>query len=97
MLGMQFVFGGRWKMSTASTSQESPESPRFHSVSAARILGVSPITLYRLIAEGEFPAIRIRSRLVVPAKAIEEMADAAIAGQSVVDTAVWPGRQATET
>jgi excisionase family DNA binding protein len=86
------------EMSTASTPQESPEAPRFHSVSAAaRILGVSPMTLYRLIAEGEFPAIRIRSRLVVPARAIQEMADAAMAGQSVVDTADWPGRQAAET
>ncbi len=55
------------------------------------------MTLYRLIAEGEFPAIRIRSRLVVPARAIQEMADAAIAGRSVVDTADRPGRQATET
>ena len=55
------------------------------------------MTLYRLIAEGEFPAIRIRSRLVVPARAIQEMADAAMAGQSVVDTADWPGRQAAET
>jgi excisionase family DNA binding protein len=85
-------------MSTASASQGSPEPPRFHSVSAAaRILGVSPMTLYRLIAEGDFPAIRIRSRLVIPAKAIQDMADAAVSGQSVVDTADWPDRQATES
>lgn len=68
--------------------------PRFHSVStAARILGVSPMTLYRLIAEGAFPAIRIRTRLVIPAKAIEDMANAAIAEQSVVDSADWPSRR----
>ena len=81
-------------MSTAFASHGSQEPPRFHSVAAAaRILGVSPMTLYRLIAEGSFPAIRIRTRLVIPAKAIEDMAEAAIAAQAVVDSADWPSRR----
>jgi len=94
MLELQVVFGGRYIMSTAFASHGSQEPPRFHSVStAARILGVSPMPLYRLIAEGAFPAIRIRTRLVIPAKAIEDMANAAIAEQSVVDSADWPSRR----
>jgi hypothetical protein len=48
------------------------------------------MTLYRLIAEGAFPAIRIRTRLVIPAKAIDDMAEAAIAAQAVVDSTSWP-------
>ena len=49
-------------------------------------------SVYRLIAEGAFPAIRIRTRLVVPAKAIEDMAEAAVE-RSVVDSAGWPSRR----
>ena len=66
------------------------ESPLFHSVSeVARMFGMSPMTVYRAIAAGEFPAVRIRGRLIVPARALEEMIDAAIADQSMVDAASW--------
>jgi excisionase family DNA binding protein len=66
----------------------SPAAPRFFSVAdAARLLGVSSMTLYRQIEAGQFPAIRIRSRLVVPAKAIDDMSAAAVAEQTVVDAA----------
>jgi excisionase family DNA binding protein len=65
-------------------------TPRFYSVAqAARLLGMSTMTLYRAINGGEFPAVRIRNRLIVPAKAIESMADVAVAQQSVVDAASW--------
>jgi excisionase family DNA binding protein len=33
---------------------------------AAQRLGVGPMTLYREIAEGKLPAIRIRDRVLVP-------------------------------
>ncbi|MFC7660326.1 hypothetical protein ACFQV8_33585 [Pseudonocardia benzenivorans] len=33
--------------------------------------------------------MRIRGRLIVPAKAVDAMADAAIAGQTVVDAGTW--------
>lgn len=70
------------------------EAPRFYSVAqAARMFGMSPMTLYRAIAAGEFPAVRIRGRLIVPAKAIEAMADTAVADQTVVDAAGWVPQQ----
>lgn len=66
------------------------EAPRFYSVAeVARMLGTAPVTLYRAIREGEFPAVRIRGRLIVPAKAIEAMADLAVTEQTTVDAAGW--------
>ena len=56
----------------------------------ARELGMSQMTLYRAIAAGEFPAVRIGRRLVVPARVLEDMAAEALATGSTVDTADWP-------
>jgi excisionase family DNA binding protein len=65
-------------------------STQFLSVAAAAgLLGISEVTLYRAISAGEFPAVRIRGRLIVPAKAIEAMADAATVDRTVVDAAGW--------
>lgn len=65
-------------------------APRFYSVSeVARIFGMSPMTVYRAISAGEFPAVRIRGRLIVPARAVDAMVDAAVAEQGVVDAAAW--------
>ena len=70
--------------------REPSESPRFLSVaSAARALGTSPMTLYRAIQAGEFPAVRIRGRLIVPAKVLDKLADEAMAANAVVDAAEW--------
>ncbi|MGH3804421.1 MAG: helix-turn-helix domain-containing protein [Pseudonocardiaceae bacterium] len=70
------------------------ETPTFYSVAqVARMLGMSAMTLYRAIAAGEFPAVRIRGRLIVPARAIEAMVDAAIEDQSVVDASGWVVRR----
>ncbi|MEV1292755.1 helix-turn-helix domain-containing protein [Pseudonocardia sp. NPDC049635] len=68
-----------------------PDSaPRFYSVAqAAQMLGMSAMTLYRAINSGGFPAVRIRGRLIVPAKAIEAIADLAVAEQTLVDAADW--------
>ncbi len=57
----------------------------------ARELGMSQMTLYRVIAAGQFPAVRIGRRLVVPARVLEDMAAAALATGMTVDTADWPG------
>ena len=44
-------------------------APKFYSVAqVAAMFGMSPMTLYRAIAAGEFPAVRIRGRLIVPAR-----------------------------
>ncbi|WP_088319397.1 helix-turn-helix domain-containing protein [Kineosporia sp. R_H_3] len=57
-----------------------PAAPRaFYNVrEAARMFGMSAMTLYRAIEAGEFPAVRIRGRLIIPARAIDEMVAAAL-------------------
>ena len=65
-------------------------APRFLSVpQVARMLGMSPMTLYRAIAAGKFPAVRIRGRLIVPMAALEAMTEVAITERTVVDAAGW--------
>ena len=60
---------------------------RFYTVAqAARELGLSEPTLYRAIRAGEFPAIRVRSRYVVPARAIDQLEASALV-DGLVDTA----------
>ncbi len=55
------------------------EEPMFHTVQeAARILRVDAATIYRSIRAGSFPAIRIRSRYVIPAAALRELAAKAV-------------------
>lgn len=58
---------------------------RFYSVGeAATLLKTSRMTLYREIDARKFPAIRIRGRIVVPARAIDAMEEAALSQHSVV-------------
>lgn len=65
-------------------------APSFYTVpEAARMLRTAPVTIYRAIRNGEFPAIRLRGRLIIPARAIEAMIDAALMDQSVVDASGW--------
>ena len=65
-------------------------APAFYSVAAtARMLGASEMTVYRAIQAGEFPALRIRGRIVVPAKALEALTEEALSRRSVVDVAEW--------
>ncbi len=64
--------------------------PKFLSVpQVARMIGMSPMTIYRAIAAGEFPAVRVRGRLIVPGRALEAMIEAAVAEQTVVDASFW--------
>ena len=66
-------------MTNSSIPCEPLEPRRFYSVSeTARLLGVSAMTIYRSIANNELPAIRIRNRLIVPAKYVDHMAETAI-------------------
>jgi excisionase family DNA binding protein len=67
----------------------SPEPPAFYTVAeTAELLRVDPATLYRAIREGAFPAIRVRSRYVVPAAAVRDLAERARESHSCVDVAV---------
>lgn len=78
-------------LSTENGSAEtSAPQPRFYSVrQAARILNMSPVTLYRAIREDGFPAVRVRGRVSVPAKAIDVMEAEAITHRAVVDAGDW--------
>ncbi len=69
----------------------SPHDPRpyFSVAEVARLFGMSEMTVYRAIGAGEFPAIKIRGRLIVPARAIDAMTDAAVRDQTLVDAADW--------
>ena len=54
-----------------------PSDTRFYSVAeTAALLRVSKMSVYRAIADGDIPAIRIRSRLIVPAAFVDRIADA---------------------
>lgn len=62
------------------------QEPTFHTVhEAARILRVDAATIYRSIRAGSFPAIRIRSRYVIPAAALREVASKAVSSSTCVD------------
>jgi excisionase family DNA binding protein len=61
---------------------------RWYSVAeVAGMLGMAPMTLYRAIHAGEFPAVKIRGRYVIPARALEEMERAAVNTQSLATSA----------
>jgi excisionase family DNA binding protein len=67
-----------------STASVGAEAPCFYSVAqVAQMLGMSTMTVYRAIRDGEFPAVRVRGRLIVPAKAVEAMGDATVAARSI--------------
>ncbi|ADB31259.1 DNA binding domain protein, excisionase family [Kribbella flavida DSM 17836] len=55
----------------------------------AKELGLSAMTVYRAIAAGAFPAVRVGRRIVVPAGAIDSLAKAAIERGAVISTADW--------
>ena len=61
------------------TSRGSDHTRRFMTVAeAASLLGVSESTLFRAIRAGDFPAIKVRGRYVVPAKAIDDLESSAL-------------------
>ena len=64
--------------------------PRFLSVGVvARIFDISEVTVYREIRAGRFPAVKIRGRYVIPARAIVAMEAAAVDSGALVDAADW--------
>jgi excisionase family DNA binding protein len=70
--------------------QQRQAVPRFYTVNeTAAMLRTSPITMYRAINDGEFPAVRVRGRLIVPAKVIDALIDTAIESYSLTDPADW--------
>jgi excisionase family DNA binding protein len=82
-------------MSTHDQDSAAVVRPVFYTVAeAARLLRVNRATLYRAIREDAFPAVRVRSRYVVPAVAVERMAaEAAESGGCVDVAAIAAGRR----
>ncbi len=71
-----------------ASGSDGQEQRRFYSVAeVARMFGMSSMTVYRAIADGEFPAVKIRGRLIVPAKSLDAMVEAATSTQAAVDSA----------
>lgn len=46
-------------------------------------------TLYRAIRSGEFPAVRVRNRYVIPVKILDALEHAALTNGGTVDAADW--------
>jgi excisionase family DNA binding protein len=64
------------------------QEPMFHTVhEAAQVLRIDAATIYRSIRAGSFPAIRIRSRYIIPAAALCEAAAKAVSSGTCVDLA----------
>ncbi len=62
--------------------------PAFYTVrEAARVMRCNPSTLYRAIREDAFPAVRVRTRYVVPCAAVDRLAAEATETGSRVDVA----------
>jgi excisionase family DNA binding protein len=84
-----------WLMRSFVSTPDSLErhrsrKPRFYSVAeVAAMFGLSPMTVYRAIAAGEFPAVKIRGRVIVPAGAIDAMIEAATSEGTLVHSADW--------
>jgi excisionase family DNA binding protein len=75
------------------TNHQENARPAFYTVKeAAQILRVGASTLYRVIREGDFPAVRLRSRYVVPAAVMDRLLQEATESGGLVD----PSRMAAE-
>jgi excisionase family DNA binding protein len=77
-------------MKTEVKGETAPPAPLFYTVAqVARMLSISTRMLYMAINNAEFPAVRVRGRFVIPARAINEMVDAAVHAQGLVDASDW--------
>lgn len=70
----EFQTWGIGSMAATWGMDHEPVSQRFLLVQeAASALAVSAMTLYRMIQERQFPAVRLRSRWIIPASAVHEL------------------------
>jgi excisionase family DNA binding protein len=75
-------------MRTTNAPDQGRERPTFYTVAeTARLLRVDPATIYRAIRADAFPAVRVRSRYVIPAAAVDRMAEQAAETGTCVDVA----------
>lgn len=67
-----------------------PAPRRFYSVAeVAEMSGISSVTLYRAINAGEFPAVRVRNRVIVPARVLDALIEGAVEAGAVVDASSY--------
>jgi excisionase family DNA binding protein len=79
-----------------SSPIENAGRPTFYTVrEAARIMRCNPSTLYRAIRENAFPAVRVRTRYVVPAAAVDKLAAEAADLGGCVDVAAMAAERRT--
>lgn len=79
-----------------STAMPNAGKPAFYTVrETARILRVAPSTLYRAIREGAFPAVRVRSRYVVPAATLDRLLAEVAETGGLVDPAQMAAQRRT--
>ncbi len=77
-------------------TSKSAVTPAFYTVAeAARVLRVTPATIYRAIREDAFPAVRIRTRYVIPASAVDRLATEAAESGGCVDVAQLAAQRRT--
>jgi hypothetical protein len=53
------------------------------------MLDIGPMTLYRAINAGQFPAIKFRDRWLVPVEAIDQLIEVALTTGAAVDIETW--------
>jgi excisionase family DNA binding protein len=61
----------------------------------ARVLRVTPATIYHAIREDAFPAVRIRTRYVISATAVDRLAAEAAESGGCVDVAAMAAQHRT--
>ncbi|WP_410662949.1 helix-turn-helix domain-containing protein [Amycolatopsis sp. lyj-84] len=72
-------------------------APTFYTVGeVAHMLRLNPVTLYRAIRDDAFPAVRIRSRYVVPAAALNELIAEVTSSGGCIDIAELITKRRTE-
>ncbi|MBK0868305.1 helix-turn-helix domain-containing protein [Saccharopolyspora sp. HNM0986] len=77
-------------------NSENAGRPTFYTVrEAARIMRCNPSTLYRAIRENAFPAVRVRTRYVVPSAAVDQLAAEASESGARVDVAQMAAERRT--
>lgn len=60
-------------MAQSSTPRRGPSARTYSVREVAEILGVSKSTAYECVRTGQLPAVKLRSRILVPVEAIEAL------------------------
>ena len=79
-----------------NTDMAGADVPAFYTVrEAARILRVDRATLYRAIRDDAFPVVKLRSRYVVPAAALNKLIAQAAESGGCIDVAQMAAERRT--